>query len=184
MGSRSRVKIVPSAQIEHAVTVLCDAFHDYPVMRYVLGPLVDYDYRLRTLIGFFVRSLGLFVAAMACSSPVAVPGTYELRAVNGTRLPVRASSHSRGSADIVGGSITLNTDGSYRRRQIFRVRFDTLTYTDSAVHVGRYVPKGATFLLETPSGSMHGRVSDARLTVDLEGWRYQYHLIRADSLER
>jgi GNAT superfamily N-acetyltransferase len=45
-----------SAQTEDAVTVLCDAFRDYPVMRYVLGPSGDYDRRLRTLIGFFVSA--------------------------------------------------------------------------------------------------------------------------------
>ena len=39
-----------------AVDVLCDAFHDYPVMRYILGATPDYDRRLRTLIGFFVAA--------------------------------------------------------------------------------------------------------------------------------
>jgi GNAT superfamily N-acetyltransferase len=44
-----------SAQADDAVTVLCDAFYDYPVMRYVLGATGhDYDARLRTLIGMFV----------------------------------------------------------------------------------------------------------------------------------
>jgi GNAT superfamily N-acetyltransferase len=45
-----------SAQTAEAVTVLCDAFRDYPVMRYVLGSRDDYDRRLRTLIGFFVSA--------------------------------------------------------------------------------------------------------------------------------
>jgi GNAT superfamily N-acetyltransferase len=45
-----------SDQTEDVVTVLCDAFQDYPVMRYVLGPDGDYDRRLRTLIGFFVSA--------------------------------------------------------------------------------------------------------------------------------
>lgn len=45
-----------TTQVEQAVGVLCDAFHDYPVMRYVLGPSGDYDQRLRTLIGFFVAA--------------------------------------------------------------------------------------------------------------------------------
>ena len=44
------------AQTEDAVTVLCDAFQDYPVMRYVLGSTGDYHRRLRTLIGFFVSA--------------------------------------------------------------------------------------------------------------------------------
>lgn len=33
---------------------LCEAFADYPVMRYVLGPDGDYRDRLRTLVGFFL----------------------------------------------------------------------------------------------------------------------------------
>jgi GNAT superfamily N-acetyltransferase len=41
----------------HGVTtVLCDAFADYPVMRYVLGDTGDYAARLRMLIGFFVSA--------------------------------------------------------------------------------------------------------------------------------
>jgi len=40
-----------------AVDVLCDAFHDYPVMRYVIGLAgQDYDRRLRTLIEFFAQA--------------------------------------------------------------------------------------------------------------------------------
>jgi GNAT superfamily N-acetyltransferase len=50
------VSRLSSTQIEDAVTVLCDAFYDYPVMRHVLGPDGDYDRRLRTLIGLFVSA--------------------------------------------------------------------------------------------------------------------------------
>jgi GNAT superfamily N-acetyltransferase len=41
------------ATADDAVHVLCEAFVDYPVMRYVLGDRDDYAARLRTLIGFF-----------------------------------------------------------------------------------------------------------------------------------
>jgi GNAT superfamily N-acetyltransferase len=41
------------ATADDAVRVLCRAFFDYPVMRYVLGRQGDYPERLRTLIGFF-----------------------------------------------------------------------------------------------------------------------------------
>jgi len=44
-----------TAEAEEIVTVFCDAFHDYPVMRHVLGPAPRYDARLRTLIGLFVN---------------------------------------------------------------------------------------------------------------------------------
>jgi GNAT superfamily N-acetyltransferase len=45
-----------SSQVSDAVTVLCDSFRDYPVMRYVLGSKGGYERRLRTLIGFFVSA--------------------------------------------------------------------------------------------------------------------------------
>lgn len=48
------VSILSSAQTHDIVTVLSDAFYDYPVMRYVLGPEPPYDERLRTLVGLFV----------------------------------------------------------------------------------------------------------------------------------
>jgi ribosomal protein S18 acetylase RimI-like enzyme len=41
------------ATADDAVRVLCKAFADYPVMRYVLGDRDGYPERLRTLIGFF-----------------------------------------------------------------------------------------------------------------------------------
>ena len=41
------------ATADEVVRVLCDAFADYPVMRYVLGESDEYAERLRTLIGFF-----------------------------------------------------------------------------------------------------------------------------------
>lgn len=51
------VRRLPTAQVQHAVSVLCDAFHDYPVMRYVIGPGDgDYDRRLHTLVNFFVMA--------------------------------------------------------------------------------------------------------------------------------
>ena len=66
------------------VTVLCDAFFDYPVMRYVLEDTSDYSGRLTTLIRLFVAArdnsnglmLGLNDAAgmMAGGAMVDLPG--------------------------------------------------------------------------------------------------------------
>jgi GNAT superfamily N-acetyltransferase len=50
------VSILSSAQTHDVVSVFCDAFHDYPVMRCVLGPEEPYDERLRTLVGLFVSA--------------------------------------------------------------------------------------------------------------------------------
>jgi hypothetical protein len=130
------------------------------------------------LVTICTRCLALAVlgVAIACTSRAAVTGTYDLHSVNGQSLPVRASAHSQGSAEIVGGSITLNTNVTYQNRLLFRVRYDTLTYADSAVHAGRYMTKGAAIRLDTPSGSMHGKLSDGSLTIDLEGWQYGYRI--------
>lgn len=44
-------------QFADVVAVLCDAFHDYPVMRFVLGAEAPaFDRRLPVLIGLFVRA--------------------------------------------------------------------------------------------------------------------------------
>jgi len=42
-------------RVPEVVSTLCDAFHDYPVMRHIIGDAgQDYDRRLNLLIGFFV----------------------------------------------------------------------------------------------------------------------------------
>lgn len=41
-------------QASAVADVLCEAFRDYPVMRYVLGQTRDYDERLRRLVEYFV----------------------------------------------------------------------------------------------------------------------------------
>jgi GNAT superfamily N-acetyltransferase len=47
---------LPPAQSENIIDVLCDAFFNYPVMRFVLGGMPDYSRRLRTLVGLFVAA--------------------------------------------------------------------------------------------------------------------------------
>jgi GNAT superfamily N-acetyltransferase len=44
------------ATVEAVTALLCDAFADYPVMRFLLGSTGDYRARLRTLIGLFVAN--------------------------------------------------------------------------------------------------------------------------------
>lgn len=49
------VSTLPGTRAREAVETLADAFHDYPVMRYVIGNAGDdYDRRLDLLIGVFV----------------------------------------------------------------------------------------------------------------------------------
>jgi GNAT superfamily N-acetyltransferase len=50
------VRVVSPDQPGDLLTVLCDAFCDYPVMRYVLGDRPGYDRRLRTLVDLFTAA--------------------------------------------------------------------------------------------------------------------------------
>ncbi len=47
---------LPPDAAEQVLAALCESFHDYPVMRFVLGAKPGYDTRLRTLIGLFVAA--------------------------------------------------------------------------------------------------------------------------------
>lgn len=72
-------------RVPEAVDVLCDAFADYPVMRYVLGERDEgYPGRLRTLIHFFVMArvlrdepiLGLADGErLGAAATISIPGT-------------------------------------------------------------------------------------------------------------
>jgi GNAT superfamily N-acetyltransferase len=57
MNDRPLVEPVGPDRFEEVVDVLCDAFFDYPAMRFFIGDAgVDYPHRLRLLIGFFTRA--------------------------------------------------------------------------------------------------------------------------------
>ena len=57
MSALPSVHDLPPERADDVVAVLCDAFHDYSVMRYVIGDAADnYDARLRELIGLFVAA--------------------------------------------------------------------------------------------------------------------------------
>ena len=47
------VERLAPGEAPEAVAVLCEAFHDYPVMRHVLGGADGYDDRLARLVTFF-----------------------------------------------------------------------------------------------------------------------------------
>ncbi len=52
----SSITRVPASDPAQVVDVLCEAFHDYPVMRFVLGDDGEYDARLRKMISLFVTA--------------------------------------------------------------------------------------------------------------------------------
>jgi GNAT superfamily N-acetyltransferase len=52
----SDVRHIKVSEIDDVVDVLWESFHDYPVMRYIIGVTADYDERLRKLMDFFASA--------------------------------------------------------------------------------------------------------------------------------
>jgi len=51
------VQVLTETEVPAITEVLCEAFYDYPVMRWVLAPAgPDYDLRLTQMVGFFVAA--------------------------------------------------------------------------------------------------------------------------------
>jgi len=111
------VRPLPADQSAVAVEILCEAFHDYPVMRYVLGAdQEDYDRSLASLIGFFVAArvwrnepmlavdeAGDTVAVAILTPPgvrEAPPGFFEQREVTWRELGDAARARYEGLGEI------------------------------------------------------------------------------------
>ena len=107
------VAVLSAAQAGLATALLCEAFAEYPVMRYVLGSAGDYGKRLQTLIGFFVAArvlredliLGVFDSSqLAAVAPPWLGRARALRSIRSGRRPVchcrppSPSQHDRGAA--------------------------------------------------------------------------------------
>ncbi len=59
-GGAPEIRRIPSADVTGVLDVMCDAFADYPVMRFVLGGRSeDHERRLRRLIELFVMARAL-----------------------------------------------------------------------------------------------------------------------------
>ncbi len=125
-------------------------------------------------------SSGLWAAALlaglaaACQRAVTVTGSYELMAVNGARLPVQAARTSQAEAEIVGGSLTLNPDGTYAQRLLFQVRRLKQSYPDSAVRTGTYERRLSTITFHAPGGNVTGQLAGPVIAVKLDGWTYTF----------
>jgi GNAT superfamily N-acetyltransferase len=114
------VQIVPTDRLDEIVDVLCDAFHDYPVMRYLVGAAhADYDARLRRLIGFFAYRRGRMGAPY-----LGVSEGNELVAVAAFTLPVEPEI----PADVVARRDALWRDLG----DDARIRYDTYANTTKA----------------------------------------------------
>jgi hypothetical protein len=122
-------------------------------------------------------SATMVLTIAACHGGDGASGTYRLLEVNGSPLPALGSLHARGQAEIIAGAFTLQADGSYRSRLMFRVTSDTVVYLDSAVHAGRYERERDSLIFRAAGGdqvSAAGRLVGSALTFRYPGWTFVY----------
>ena len=90
MNHKLSLDVIPLSQdrLPEAVAVLCDAFYDYPVMRFITGAAPEYDQLLHQLVTMFVSARALR------GSPVlgAVDTSGELIGIATVSLPKEAAA--------------------------------------------------------------------------------------------
>lgn len=114
-----------------------------------------------------------FVLLSACDGDVTSPdrhkGTYDLETVNGFGLPFLKVETSSERIEVVSGSLSLGTDGTYHGEIVERRLSATSTEFVSAFSNGTFSAAGnqLTFT-ESGSGAMYfGAVSGGRLSATL-----------------
>lgn len=117
-------------------------------------------------------SLALFVVALAgCRSAPQITGTYELVGANGKRLPVPAG---QGQSELIGGSLSLNPDGTYSYRLLLHIKQPGQDFADSTVKGGTYTHRMNMVTLEAPGGNTTAQIAGSALSVKLGTWTYLF----------
>jgi hypothetical protein len=107
---------------------------------------------LRRLAFTLAAAIPLLVAACSDSptSPsAAIEGTYSLRTVNGQNVPVTVAQMGADRADITGGSLTLNNNGTFTGQLEFRFVFSGIRANQSESLSGTWTADGNTLTLSS-----------------------------------
>jgi len=141
-----RVTILPVDRSDSVATVLCDAFYDYPVMRYVLGEQSNYAERLATLVALFVaardNSNGLM---LGLEDPTG-------RMVGGAMVDLPGERPPRPTYDALRESVWAELGNDARARYEAYGRA-----TSEHAHASQHHHLGMIGVLRSHHGSGHGR---------------------------
>jgi hypothetical protein len=90
-----------------------------------------------------VLLLALVLPLAACSDGTSpeesINGVYTLQTVNGINLPWVAFEASAGKVEVVSGSVTLRSDGSFTDLTTFRITENGVARNEDDVYTGTFV---------------------------------------------
>lgn len=132
-----------------------------------------------------VWSVSLSVAALAvlssCSAIDAIGsagrmrGTFELRAVNGSRIPATIYSEPGYRVEVLNANFTLENDGTYTEAGIIRETVNGSSSTSSSSSYGRFDSYGDEITFTESNGRRYyGRMQGYTLIVEDQGVTLEY----------
>ena len=99
---------------------------------------------MRTLLRIF--ALALMLPLAGCSDSTSpepgIEGVYTLRTINGGTLPWLAVNSGGTRVDVISGSITLLTDGTFTDKTTFKVVEQGVERLEDDVYTGTFVKTG------------------------------------------
>ena len=102
--------------------------------------------------------VALTVALMVWAHPAAAKaqtGSYQLKSVNGMRVPATLLDSAHMKMEMIGGSITLLSGGAFRMSVTSRITAQGVTTTISDSASGTYAVKGTAITAKSKDGSVN-----------------------------
>jgi hypothetical protein len=116
-------------------------------------------------------------SAVSADPAAQLPGTYQLRSVDGAALPALMAQDDRGRLDVVGATRTLRDDGTYAERFEFRyVSAESDTIAGVNDMRGEYtITRGAVIFVDADDGTrIQASVAPGGLQLDVYGQTFEY----------
>ena len=152
-------RVIPVDDPDEVVDVFCEAFRDYPVIRFVLGPeRVDSERDLRTLIGLFVMARAL-------------RGEYLLGVRGPNAVLEAAATVSRPGAPVPGAFVALREEVWSELGPEARARYEAYCAQQAAELPALLPREGVRALYRAARSRVSGDVADplALLIEECEG---------------
>ena len=134
--------------------------------------------RVRSACPMPLLTIALLLSALACggdgaTAPQAsVVGAYSLKTVNGASLPITMEEVGSNKVEILYGTLTLNTDGTFNSSAMYRVTHEDVTSAVPGFGHGTYTLRGKALTFAYPDSTTESATWDGanEITLSTEGY--------------